>query len=130
MNINIVSVVDMMHSIGEIGKQAYIPCTINITSGVWVVIYIYQTHNDSIEPKIATITKNGTITIFTNDPLLKPTFNISGSQIEAVVTFNFSNYDFSNCSVRLYKFTCSVKMTTGSTFNASAEVNLIGKSRK
>uniref|UniRef100_A0A8W8IJ84 SEA domain-containing protein n=1 Tax=Magallana gigas TaxID=29159 RepID=A0A8W8IJ84_MAGGI len=119
------AVVDMMNSIGEIGKQAYIPCTINITSGDWVMIYIYQTHKDSIEPKIATITKNGTITIFTSDPLLMPTFNISGSQIEAVVTFNFSNYDFSNCSVRLYRFTCSVEMTTGSTFNASAELNLI-----
>ncbi|XP_052706638.1 uncharacterized protein LOC128182061 isoform X2 [Crassostrea angulata] len=119
------AVVDMMNSVGEIGKQAYIPCTINITSGDWARIYIYQTHNDNIDPKIATITKNGTITIFTSDPVLVPTFNISGSQIEAVVTFNFSNYDFLNCSVRIYKFICSLEMTTGSTFNASAEFNLI-----
>lgn len=130
MNINIVSVVDMMNSIGEIGKQAYIPCTINITSGDWVMIYIYQTHNDSIEPKIATITKNGTITIFTSDPLLMPTFNISGSHIEAVVTFDFSNFDSSKCLMRLYSFVCSVEMATGITFNASAEFDLIGKSGK
>lgn len=116
----------MKNSIGEIGKQAYIPCTINITGGDWVMIYLYQTYNESIDPRIATLSKNETITYFNRDPLLMPTFNISGSQIEAVVTFNFSNYDFSNCSVRLYRFTCSVEMTTGSTFNASAELNLIG----
>lgn len=126
LNINIVSVVVMKNSIGEIGKQAYIPCTINIASGDWSMLYIYQTHNDSIDPKIATFSNNDTKTVFTRDPLLMTTFNISGSQIKAVVTFNFSNYDFSNCSVRLYRFTCSLEMTTGSTFNASAEFNLIG----
>lgn len=120
----------MKNLIGEIGKQVDILCLINIIGGEWVMIYLYQIYNESIDFRIVIFSKNEIIIYLNYDFFLMLIFNISGFYIEVVVMFDFSNFDFFKCLMRFYSFVCSVEMVIGIIFNVLVEFDFIGKSGK
>lgn len=120
----------MKNLIGEIGKQVYILCLINIMGGEWVMIYLYQIYNESIDLRIVIFSKNEIIIYLNCDFFLMLIFNISRFYIEVVVMIDFSNFDFFKCLMRCYSFVCSVEMVIGIIFNVLVEFDFIGKSGK
>lgn len=121
-----IQVVAMDPSYGEIGQIANHTCKVDVSSGQWSSVHLYQQQNDSWT-EIAMIRKNENGTILTNDSIFTPTFTISGSHINVIVIFNLTNFPSSKCSSRQYPFNCSARLTDESQFDAVANFFIIGK---